>query len=442
MQEEEQVDWPEMWAGVECTVNRVGDTYFDQLRRSGHDLRHNDVDLIAGLSVRAVRYPVLWERHQPPADWSWADHRLSRLREHGVRPVVGLVHHGSGPWNAPLYEEAFAEGLAGFAADVARRFPWVDAYTPVNEPLTTARFCGLYGHWYPHGRDDPTFVRCLLNQCRAVVLSMRAVREVRPEALLVQTDDLGQTHAPRPLRYQADFENERRWLSWDLLCGRVDRGHPLYGYLSDSGACEDELGWFLDNPCPPDVIGINHYVTSERYLDDRTDLYPAHLRGGNARKAYVDTEAVRVLRQGGAGLQTLLQAAWDRYGIPLAVTEAHLGCTEDEQVRWLWDVWKSVLAARAGGADVRAVTAWAVFGTFDWNSLVTREAGCYEPGAFDVRDDPPRPTPIAGLIRDLAARRTPDLPALAEPGWWRRPERFLFPAPSRPRRPSRRAVPS
>ena len=37
------------------------------------------------------------------------------------------------------------------------------------------------------------------------------------------------------------------------------------------------------------------------------------------------------------------------------------------------------------GVDVRAVTAWAAFGSFDWNSLLTSEAGCYESGVFDLR---------------------------------------------------------
>ena len=32
----------EMWAGVECTVNRVGDVYFDQLDASGHANRRDD----------------------------------------------------------------------------------------------------------------------------------------------------------------------------------------------------------------------------------------------------------------------------------------------------------------------------------------------------------------------------------------------------------------
>src|SRR3954469_7110570 len=90
----------ELWAGIECTVNRVGEIYLNQLEKSGHLTRLSDLDLISGLGVSAVRYPVLWELTAPdgPAsiDFRWADERLGRLREIGVRPVVGLLHHGSG----------------------------------------------------------------------------------------------------------------------------------------------------------------------------------------------------------------------------------------------------------------------------------------------------------------------------------------------------------
>ena len=98
-------------------------------------------------------------------------------------------------------------------------------YTPVNEPLSTARFSGLYGHWYPHGRDSLTWARILLTECRAVVLAMRAIREVNPTAQLVQTEDLGKAYSTPALAYQAEFENERRWLSFDLLCG-TGRSEP------------------------------------------------------------------------------------------------------------------------------------------------------------------------------------------------------------------------
>src|SRR5436853_936840 len=155
----------ELWAGIECTVNRVGDCYFDQLERNGHSTRISDLDLIAELGVRAVRYPVLWERTAPEgvdkADWSWADARLARLRELGIKPIVGLLHHGSGPRHTSLLDPAFATQFADYARAVGERFEWVENYTPINEPLTTARFSGLYGHWYPHGRDGLIFAQAL-----------------------------------------------------------------------------------------------------------------------------------------------------------------------------------------------------------------------------------------------------------------------------------------
>ena len=52
----------ELWGGVECTVNRVGDRYRDQSVLSGHHDRIGDLDLFAGLGLKALRYPVLWER--------------------------------------------------------------------------------------------------------------------------------------------------------------------------------------------------------------------------------------------------------------------------------------------------------------------------------------------------------------------------------------------
>jgi dTDP-4-dehydrorhamnose reductase len=100
------------------------------------------------------------------------------------------------------------------------------------------------------------------------------------------------------------------------------------------------------------------------------------------------------------------------------VTEAHLGCTPDEQVRWVMGIWDAANEARAAGADIPAVTIWSLLGSFDWNSLVTRDEGHYEPGVFDVHDGEPRETLLAKMVRDLTARGTFHHPYLATPGWW------------------------
>jgi dTDP-4-dehydrorhamnose reductase len=402
---------------MECTVNRVHDRYFDQLRRTGHHDRIEDLDLLHALGVRTLRYPILWERTERDG-WAWPDARIARLRELQITPIVGLVHHGSGPPATSLVDPAFPDRLAAYAGQVARRYPDVTAYTPINEPLTTARFAGLYGHWYPHGRDSATFVRCLLTEIRATAAAMRAIRRVTPAAQLVVTEDLGYTHASAPLAYQATYENHRRWLSLDLLEGRVGRSHPLRPWLMEAGASARELDELVDTPCPPDLIGLNYYVTSERYLDDNLAAWPASTHGGNGHQRYADVEAVRAC--GLAGIEALLGAVWKRYARPIAITEVHLGCTREEQLRWLLEIHDAAMVARRRGVLVRAITAWSAFGAYDWSSLVTRDDGQYEPGLFDVRGPAPRPTALAAAIRELANGRRPDHPALYGEPWWRR----------------------
>lgn len=427
----------ELWGGIECTLNRVGDRYFNQLDQSGHTKRIEDVERFAELGIRTLRYPLLWEHLAPESldqiDWTWADERMERLRALAIRPIVGFLHHGSGPRYTNLLDEDFPRKLANFAGAVAKRYPWLDAFTPINEPLTTARFSGLYGHWYPHGRDGLTFARALLNQVRATVLAMKAIRDVNPRAQLIQTDDLGKTFASPHLQYQADFENERRWLSWDLLCGRVDSHHSMWSYLRWVGIEERSLALFREEACPPDVIGVNYYVTSERFLDENRSAHPPESLGGNGRDRYVDVAAARIRPEGLFGPGQILREAGERYDVPVAVTEAHLGCTREEQLRWFMETWRAAKVLRGEGLDLRAVTAWSLLGTFGWDNLVTNDSGAYEPGAFDVRGDQPRQTALAAMLRALAAQGDFRHPVLSVPGWWHRSSPVTSSAPSRRR---------
>lgn len=420
----------ELWGGIECTVNRVGDEYFSQMVRSGHHDRHDDLDRCAEIGIKAIRYPVIWERVAPDSpderDWSWSDVRLPRLRELGISVIAGLLHHGSGPRYTSLIDPQFPEKFAHYARHVAERYPWLDRYTPVNEPLTTARFSGLYGVWYPHGCGPHTFKEALLNQCRATVLAMREIRQVNPAAQLIQTDDLGKTFSTERMRARADFYNERRWLGWDLLCGRVSVEHPLWNWLIEAcGATVEELSWFQENTCPPDILGVNYYVTSERFLDERLEHYPKRYEACEGGERYVDIEAARALASPTGGIAALLQEAWQRYAIPIAITEVHLDAAREDQLRWLAETWHAAETAKEAGADVRAITSWALFGSFDWNCLVTRCNGYYETGAFDVSGPAPRLTAVGNYLKSIAAGTQDKHPVLARPGWWHRHDRFF-----------------
>ncbi|MFD1786737.1 family 1 glycosylhydrolase [Sphingomonas floccifaciens] len=418
----------ERWCGAEATAARLGDARVDQLRLTGHHDRIDDLDRMAALGFTAVRFPILWERVVQPDgrhDWTWTDSRLARMRRLGLRPIAGLVHHGSGPDDTSLIADDFAPRLADFARAVAERYPWIADWTPVNEPVTTARFSALYGYWYPHLRDEGAFWRALVNQIDGVAQAMTAIREVIPHARLIQTEDMGRTWATAPLADQAAFDNQRRWAGFDLLFGHVTPGHPLWHRLCAAGLGE-ALARLSDKPCPPDIIGLHCYATSDRFLDHRIERFAEQDRGGNGVRAYADVPAVRALDPAPPPFATALADAWARYATPLALTEVHLGCTREEQMRWVRAAWDAATAARASGIDVRAVTAWALFGCHGWDTLLTRP-GRYEPGAFDVATGIPRAT---GVARQWASLDKRD--AVEGTGWWQRPDRFAVPAAARP----------
>lgn len=420
----------DIWGGIECSYVRVNNAYNDQLEKAKHYQRPDDLKRIADLGIKVLRYPILWERHCPEKhtsiSWSYTEDRLKNMQQLGIEPIAGLVHHGSGPGYVSFFDGTFENGLADYALRVAKKFPWIKYYTPVNEPLTTARFCGLYGHWFPHGTTDVSFLQILIAECKATVLAMKAIRTINPEAQLVQTEDMGKTHSTSKLKYQANFENHRRWLSFDLLCGRVGKTHPLYKYLKKNKVTDEQLEFFRQNPCTPNIVGINHYLTSERYLDENLEFYPKKAWGGNRKHRYADVEAVRVSRQCLEGPYNILKDVWERYKLPIAVTEVHLYCTREEQLRWFNQVYENASQLKKDGADIRAITAWAIFGSFDWCSLLTRDTGMYEPGLFDVRAQMPRATALTKLVSELIHGKQFIHPVMEQNGWWKRDCRIEY----------------
>lgn len=422
----------EIWGGIECTINRVNNGYMDQLEISGFYDNPAYLKSIADVGIKTIRFPVLWEKHQPSLDtkinWTWTEGQLNYLKQNDITPIVGLLHHGSGPLFTNLLDPEFPTLFANYAHSVATQFPWVNYYTPVNEPLTTARFSGLYGLWYPHKKNDRSFLQMLLNQLKATVLAMRVIRTINPAAKLVQTEDLGHTYSTPELQYQANFENSRRDLTYDILTGKLKENHPLWNYFIQNDIDKNDLLWFLENRCDPDILGVNYYVTSERYLDHNVSKYHYSTYGSNGIHEYADLETVRKQMSEAYGPEFLLSDLWIRYKIPIAITEVHLHCSREEQMRWLQYVYD--IAAKLKNEEVKiiAITVWAMMGSYGWNKLLTSPMGEYETGAFDLSAGFMRPTAIAFMIKQLIQKQQFYHPLLLTPGWWKRKSRYLHPS--------------
>ena len=387
-----------MWASPEPTVARITrNRYRDQLEETGHAQREGDLDLLASLGVSATRYPVLWERtatgDEAKPDLRWARGRLERLRELEIEPIVTLLHHGSGPPSTDLLDPAFAERFATYAEAVARAFPWVRRWTPINEPLTTARFATLYGHWYPNLASDVAFGRAIVNEALAMLLGMGAICRHVPGAQFVLTEDL-QGFVALDARSEAYVAHKRHrsFLSVELVMGRVVPGHPLYAYLRERCAVDAAaLERVARLARVPDAVGWNYYPNSERAVGTAPD-------GGHTNVcAFTD----------GSSPRALLRAAHARLGVPFGLSEVHVGGPAQARVAWLHARYADLVALCEEGLPIAMFGTWAAFGLCDWNSLLVRDAGSHEDGIFTFagRDGLPQDTPVAVALRQLTGAR-------------------------------------
>lgn len=197
-------------------------------------------------------------------------------------------------------------------------------------------------------------------------------------------------------------------------------------YLTKNGVSESDLDWFRENACPPDVIGINHYPLSNRFLDHRMERYAPAYHGGNGKIQYADVGSFDWIGADEGiypryiGPDEILREVVERYNLPVAVTEAHIHGPREQQMQWLQDMHTAARTLKAEGAPIVAVTLWSLLGSFDWNSLCTSCKGFYESGVYDIRGPAPRPTGLAYMARSLAAGLDPDHPVLAKRGPWRK----------------------
>lgn len=117
---------PELWVGAECIIHRIGDRWRDQSALTGFAHRPGDVARLASLGATKVRLPVLWERaawrSRRDLDFAWADAAMAEAREVGLQPIVGLLHHGSGPRHTSLVDPLFPGLFADYARQVAERY--------------------------------------------------------------------------------------------------------------------------------------------------------------------------------------------------------------------------------------------------------------------------------------------------------------------------------
>jgi beta-glucosidase/6-phospho-beta-glucosidase/beta-galactosidase len=360
--------------GIECSYPTVeGNHRVDQLRDTGHyDLWKTDLRLVRELGLRYLRYgPPLYRIFLGPNqyDWSSLDPVMHEMRKLGIVPIIDLVHFGLPDWLGDFQNPDWPSHFADYAHAFAERYPWVRYYTPVNEIYVTAQFSAAFGWWNERLMSDSAFVTNIKHCVKASILSMRAILDLRPDAIFIYSESTEYVHPGSPnLVEQAHFMNERRFLSLDLLFAH-DVSATMYQYLLNAGMTHDEYRWYmtqreLRRHC---VMGTDYYVTNEHVIKPSGHAIGA----GDVYGYYVITRQY-----------------YDRYKLPVMHTETNRVHTH--AIEWLWKEWMNLLRLRDDGVPIIGFTWFGLVDMKDWDSALTKQRGTVNKVGLYTLDRRPR----------------------------------------------------
>ncbi len=334
----------------------------DEMEKCGHYARwQDDFDLVQELGIRFLRYgPPLYLAHTGPGryDWAFSDETFASLQRRNITPLVDLCHFGVPDWIGGFDNPDWPALFAEYAKAFAQRFPWVRYYTPVNEIFVAATFSGQLGWWNERAQSDRGFVTALGNLCRANTLAMKAILEVRPDAIFIQSESSEYFHAASPnVIAQANILNEKRFLSLDLTYGRPANA-VMYEYLRDNGMTREDYHWFLQNQVKAScVLGTDYYITNEHLVH----------------------EDGRVTASGEVfGYYVISSQYYQRYRLPMMHTETNLSDAEHSW-DWLWKQWMNLFRLRGDGVPILGFTWYSLTDQVDWDTALREDAGRVNP---------------------------------------------------------------
>ncbi len=359
--------------GIENSIPLInnGRTRIDQMEKCRHyEYWKKDFELVKEMGIEFLRYgPPIHKTFTGPGsyDWSFADETFSELKRLHILPIVDLCHFGLPDWMGDFQNPDFPELFAQYCGDFARRFSWIQLYTPINEMYICALFSAFYGWWNEQLSTDRAFVTALKNIVKANILAMNRILEVRPDAIFIQSESSEYFHAENPKAIKpAELMNARRFLSLDLNYGKRIESE-MYEYLMDNGMTRDEYHFFLTNHLKRNcIMGNDYYITNEHRVsaDGRT------------------TGAGEIF-----GYHVITSQYYERYKLPVMHTETNMaqGPRGDEAVNWLWKEWANVIRVRNDGLPIVGFTWYSLTDQVDWDTALREDHNTVNPvGLYDL----------------------------------------------------------
>lgn len=338
--------------GFECSSHRRKDGVRLDLIRATTHFRHalGDYSQCAALGLRTLRDGLRWhliEKAPGQYDWgSWLP-MVEAAEEAGVQVIWDLFHYGV-PDHIDQRGGDFPKRFADFAAAAIDALATLSSSPPLLCPMNEINFYAwaVNHNYIPIAGDhDESFKHRLV---RAWVAATKAVRERRPDCLIVGAEPLIHV-APHNRRRETVAAAERN------RCGMFE----AYDWIM--GRAEPGLG---GDPSLIDVIGWNFYPHNEWFWEG-----PTIPMGHHEYRALAD----------------MLVEAAARYGKPLFLSET--GAEGSSRPAWFHYVCDEVREAQRRGVRVEGICIYPVTAYPGWDNSRHCDVGLLSTVGSDGRRD-------------------------------------------------------
>jgi beta-glucosidase/6-phospho-beta-glucosidase/beta-galactosidase len=370
--------------GIECSYPTIenGKLRRDQMEECGHyENWKTDFQLVTDLGLKVLRYGLPYYKiHLAPNkyDWSFADEAMNEIKNLGIVPILDLLHFGLPGWLGNFQNPEFPIHFGDYAEAVAKRYPWVRFYTPINEIYVTARMSAKDGLWNEQLKSDKAFVTAIKHLVAASTLATHGIARQRPDAVIVQSESAEYIHeayaSPSP---EIALINKLRFVALDLLYAYPPDADVCL-YLFDNGLTREEYEWKMRGEPPGyQIMGNDYYGRNEHILfSDNT----------------------RISGEDVLGWYQVTKKYYQRYKKPVMHTEtnvfdAHMAPS------WIWKQWINVLRMRDDGVPVLGFTWYSLHDQIDWDIGLAEKRGNICPcGLYDLNR---KPRPVADAYKKL-----------------------------------------
>lgn len=326
-------NWDDIKSSATSPENYISGSAVDHYHRYDEDFR-----LVKTLNMNAFRFSIEWSRIEPrDGEWDISEiehykNYVTSMKKRGLEPVVTLFHFTVPIWFAKrggFAKRSNVKYFVRFAQKIILELGVSVKYIiTLNEPEIYAAQGYLKGEWPPDIHSRKAYFSVLQNLALAHRQAAAAIRQLNRRYKLSVAKNSTYIYAGDDSQLSQRYAAFLQYQSDDYFLRKVIKSCDFLGvnyYFSDR------------------VYGYRVHNPDEHLSDLGWDMAPDNL-------------------------EQALERLWDKYHLPIIITENGLADADDDMRKW-W-LAKTLIAmqhALEAGVQIDGYLHWSLLDNFEWD---------------------------------------------------------------------------